>query len=125
MPIVDQDQLSGDNTLNARGTIHGIFEVFGHLKPGVTPAQAAADVNALGSYLERTYPREVSHKSFSLSHPGLTSFGGAARVFVAALMLLSGLILLAACANLGGMFAARAADRSREVALRLALGSSR
>jgi predicted permease len=56
---------------------------------------------------------------------GLTSFEGAVRAFVTGLMLLAGLILLAACANLGGLFAARAADRSREVALRLALGSSR
>jgi predicted permease len=40
-------------------------------------------------------------------------------------MLLAGLILLAACANLGSLFAARAADRAKEVALRLALGSKR
>ncbi|MDQ2844416.1 MAG: ABC transporter permease [Acidobacteriota bacterium] len=51
--------------------------------------------------------------------------GGPVRGFMTGLMLLAGLILLAACANLGSLFAARAADRSREMALRLALGSSR
>jgi predicted permease len=125
MPIVNQEQVDVQNLLNARGTTHGIFEAIGHLKPGVTPAQAVADLKAVGEYLEKTYPKEFAKNSSTLERAGLTSFGGAVREFMAGLMLLAGLILLAACANLGGLFAARAADRSREVALRLALGSSR
>jgi predicted permease len=125
MPIVNQEQVDGENLLEARGTTHGVFETFGHLKAGVTPAQAVADLKAVGAYLEKTYPKEFAQKSFSLGHEGLSSFGRAMRAFMTGLMLLAGLILLAACANLGSLFAARAADRSREVALRLALGASR
>jgi predicted permease len=124
MPIVNEEQM-GTPSLNTRATEHGIFEAMGHLKPGVTAAQAVVDVNAVNAYLEKTYPREIVHHDTALSREGLTAFGPAVRAFVAGLMLLSGLILLAACANLGSLFAARAADRSREVALRLALGSSR
>ena len=124
-PIVNQEQLDGESFLNARGSDRGIFAALGHLKPGVTPEQAIADVNAMGAYLEKTYPKEVSNKTASLSRQGLSSFARPVRAFVAGLMVLAGLILLAACANLGSLFAARAADRSREVALRLALGSSR
>ena len=125
MPIVNQAQVDGENLLNARGSDRGVFEVMGHLKPGVTSAQAVADMNAVRAYLEKSYPNEFAHQSSSLAHEGLTSFAGPTRAFVAGLMLLAGLILLAACANLGSLFAAHAADRSREVALRLALGSSR
>lgn len=124
MPIVNQEQLGGGNP-NDRSNTGGVFEAFGHLKPGVTPAQAMADVDAVSAYLEKTYPKEVAHKGTVISRVGLTSFGPGVRAFVAGLTLLAALILLAACANLGSLFAARAADRSREVALRLALGSSR
>jgi predicted permease len=126
VPMVDQGLVEGLNILDARGT-RNIFMVLGHLKAGVTPAQAIGDLNSVGSYLERTYPKDDAHMTFSLARPGLAGdmLGPAVKGFITGLMLLAGLILLAACANLGSLFAARAADRSREVALRLALGSSR
>ncbi len=125
MPIVNQEQVDGHKILSDRATTHGIFESIGHLKPGVTSAQAVTDLNSVGAYLTKTYPSEFGQKTAVVARAGLTAFGGAVRAFMVGLMLLAGLILLAACANLGGLFAARAADRSREVALRLALGSSR
>ncbi len=125
MPIVNQEQANGEALLTNRATTGGVFEVIGHLRPGVTPDQAVADVNAVGAYLEKIYPKEFPHKRSSLELQGLSSFRRPAEAFVGGLMLLAGLILLAACANLGSLFAAHAADRAREVALRLALGSSR
>src|SRR5271157_3688486 len=126
VPIVNQEQVEGLNVLNERGN-RGILMVMGHLKPGVAPAQAVADLNSIGSYLEKAYPKDDGNMTFSLTRPGLAGdwLGGPMREFLTGLMLLAGLILLAACANLGSLFAARAADRSREIALRLALGSSR
>jgi predicted permease len=124
VPLVNQEQIEGVNVLNARGH-RGLLMVLGHLRAGVTPAQAAADLNSIGSYLEKAYPKEDGQMTFSLTRPGLTGdwLGRPLRAFLTGLMLLAGLILLAACANLGSLFAARAADRSREVAVRLALGS--
>ncbi len=126
VPIVNHEQLDGRNILNARG-MRWIFAVVGHLKPGVTQQEAIGDLNSIGSYLEKTYPKEDDRRSFTLARPSLYGdfLGRPARAFLTGLMLLAGLILLAACANLGSLFAARSADRAREVALRLALGSSR
>jgi predicted permease len=121
-PIVN---LEPATAFSGRENTWVLFEAFGHLKPGVTPAQASADVNAVGASLEKSYPKQVVHKNSPLNRVGLSTFGGGAKAFVAGLMLLAGLILLAACANLGSLFAAHAADHSKEIALRLALGSSR
>ena len=126
VPLVNQEQVEGSYFLNERGN-RDLLMVLGHLKPGVTPAQAVSDLNSIGQYLEKTYPKDDGHMTFTLARPGLAGdwLGGPLSGFLTGLMLLATLILLAACANLGSLFAARAADRSREVALRLALGSSR
>ena len=124
-PIVNQEQIEGTSDLDARGS-RGRW-IAGRLKDGVTPAEATADLNSVAAWLAKAYPKDDEGLKFQLARPGLAGdmLGGPAHAFVAGLMLLSGLILLAACANLGSLFSARAEDRSREVALRLALGSSR
>ena len=126
VPIVNQEQVKGWSGLNDRGG-RWLATAMGHLKPGVTPAQAIADLNSIGSQLEKSYPKDDNRMSFTLSRPGLLGdfLGRPMRAFMAAVMLLAALILLAACANLGSLFAARAADHSREIALRLALGAGR
>ena len=126
VPMVNQEQVDGANELNARRD-RWVFMVMGHLKAGVTPAQAVADLNSIGAYLEKTYPNDDGRMDFLLARPSLYGdyLGRPLKGALSGLMLLAGMILLAACANLGGLFAARAADRSREVALRLALGSTR
>ena len=127
IPLVNEEQIRGFNILDDRGAHYCITSTVGRLRPGVTLAEADADLNGIGTYLEKTYPKEDAHTRFTLTKPGLFGdfLGRPVRAFVTGLMLLAGLILLAACANLGSLFAARAADRSREIALRLALGSSR
>jgi predicted permease len=125
-PVLNHEQFVGTDVLNTRNE-QDFMMVAGHLKAGVAPAQAVADLNGVGSWLERTYPKTDAQMSFTLARPSLQGdmLGPAVRGFLTGLMLLAGLILLAACANLGSLFSARAADRAREVALRLALGSSR
>jgi len=126
VPIVDHQQLAGAEELSQRHR-RWVFELLGHLKPGVTRDQAIADLNSIASYLEKAYPQDDGDTDFTLARPGLYGnfLGRPIEAFLAGLMLLAALILLAACANLGTLFAARAADRAREISVRIALGSSR
>ena len=131
VPLVNGEQvqwgsLMGSDLLNDR-TNPWVFMTLGHLKAAVTPEQAEADLNSIGAELDKTYPKEHRQTRFRLARPSLYGhyLGNPAKAFLTGLLILAGLILLAACANLGGLFSARAADRSREVALRLALGAGR
>jgi hypothetical protein len=94
VPIVNQQQVGGGNAFSERSNTQGVFEVFGHLRSGVTRAEAEANVNAIGDSLQKTYPTEVRHEKTSLGRVGLTAFAGAIRAFVTGLTLLAFMILL-------------------------------
>jgi predicted permease len=123
MPAIDE-QLVGEDTLQHRFS-HNLW-VFGKLNSDVTPQQATEDLNSIARELAKENPATDDDLSARLVKPGF--FGdtvAAARPFLLAVMVLAALVLLAACTNLASLFAARTADRSRELAIRLAIGSSR
>jgi predicted permease len=100
--------------------------VLGRLKPAVTPQQATDNLNAIAAQLAKEYPETDSGLPLRLVRPGLFADNGdVIRGFLHGVTGLALLVLVAACANLASLFAARAADRSRELALRVALGASR
>jgi hypothetical protein len=112
-----REVIEGYNGLDQRSSRS--FWRAARLKTGVGPAQATADLNSIAASMMKAHPIEDDGVSFSLTRPGLVGnlLGRPVRAFAAGLMLLAALILLAACANLGSLFAAHAADRSREIAL--------
>jgi predicted permease len=123
-PLLDQEQLDGMSNLESRGD-HNTW-VLGRLRPGVSTQHAEADLNTIGRRLSAQY-KEDDGLAFRLSRPGLIGdfLGRPVRAFLFGVTALAALVLLAACANLGSLFAARASDRAREFAVRLALGASR
>lgn len=125
VPMVNEQQIDGFNYLTQRSN-HMVW-LLGRLKPGITTAQGTENLNAIAARLTKQYPADDDGLSARLVKPGLMGdgLGGAIRGFMTGIMALALLVLLAACANLGSIFAARAADRSRELTIRLAVGSTR
>lgn len=103
------------------------FFAVGRLKPGTTIQQAQASLNLLAQELARQYPDSNEGQTIKLIPPGfiLPELRGAVVSFSWVLMAAVGLVLLVTCANLAGLLLARATDRRKEVAIRLALGANR
>jgi predicted permease len=125
VPIANEASLDGFNWLESR-SYRNLFSVV-RLKDGVTAAQVQAELNTIAARIARQYPKDEEGLALKLARPGMIGdfMGGPVRGFLAGVMGLAGIVLLAACANLGSLFAARTADRAREIAIRMALGSSR
>src|SRR5258708_1369891 len=125
VPMANEASLDGFNWLESR-SYRNLFSVV-RMKDGITMPQVQAELNTITARVARQYPKEEEGLALKLARPGLIGdfMGGPARGFLAGVMGLAGIVLLAACANLCSLFAARTADRAREIAIRMAIGSSR
>lgn len=104
----------------------GIYvEAFGRLKPGVTMETGQAELDRLGSTLEQRFPEENAGVTFDLI-PYADRYMPSQITAVLWLMLGATFgVLLIACANVANLLLARASIRTREVAIRTALGADR
>jgi putative ABC transport system permease protein len=102
---------------------HGL-RVFGRLEPGVTEATAANDMNLVAARLRQAYPDNQEGRGIAIT-PLSDLVINSARQQLAILLGAAALVLLIACANAASLLIARAASRTREVALLAAIGASR
>lgn len=99
--------------------------LFGRLAPGVTVTQAQTELSGVTKQLEQQYPDTNKSVGAEVMTFNDRFNGGPIRVVFLSLMGAVGFVLLIACANVANLLLARSARRSREVALRIALGASR
>jgi putative ABC transport system permease protein len=100
------------------------LSVLGRLKPGVPRARAEEELRGIARWLEATYPRENRDRGIVMA-PFVEELVGDYRPRLFVLLGAVGFVLLIACANIANLLLARGAARSREIAIRAAIGAGR
>jgi predicted permease len=128
VPIAMYPQLYPSPSFVAQRRYLG-FSVAGRLKPGVSLEQAAAGMQVVAQQLEREYPRDNIGRRIELLPIREAALEPKTRAVVTRagfiLMIVSGLVVLIACANIASLLLARGAGRAKEITVRLAMGATR
>jgi len=110
--------------LMSRGMRDALF-VKGRLKPGVTRAQAQAELDVIARRLEQQYPDSNTSRRAVITSPRHPEMEQEIQTILFTLMGAAGFVLLVTCGNLASLLLARGAGRTKEMAMRLALGAGR